>query len=92
MGLNIVIHCNASTLEVMDMKTVSVRLNAEEERAFTAYADLMGEPLSTLFKKLMEEKLEDEFDMKVAEDFLEIEARGEVEYITHEELMNELDF
>lgn len=39
------------------MKTVSVRLNAEEERAFTAYADLMGEPLSTLFKRLMEEKL-----------------------------------
>ena len=70
------------------MKTVSVRLNAEEERAFTAYADLMGEPLSTLFKKLME----DEFEMKVAEDFLEREARGEVEYITHEELMKELDF
>lgn len=53
------------------MKTVSVRLNAEEDRAFTAYANLMGEPLSTLFKRLMEEKLEDEFDMKVAEDFLE---------------------
>ncbi len=52
------------------MKTVSVRLNAEEERAFTAYADLMGEPLSTLFKKLMEEKLEDEFDMKVLRTFL----------------------
>ena len=42
------------------MKTVYVRLNAQEERAFTAYADLMGEPLSTLFKKLMEEEFEDE--------------------------------
>lgn len=30
--------------------------------------------------------------MKVAEDFLERETRGEVEYIIHEELMKELDF
>ncbi|WP_255325002.1 DUF6290 family protein [Peptoniphilus sp. BV3AC2] len=36
------------------MKTVSVRLNAEEERTFTAYADLMCEPLSALFKRLIE--------------------------------------
>ena len=47
------------------MKTVSVRLNAKEERVFTAYADIMGEPLSALFKRFMEEKLGDEFDMKV---------------------------
>ena len=50
-------YCNTIFLEVMDMKTVSVRLNAEEERAFTAYADLMGEPLSTLFKTFLKEKL-----------------------------------
>lgn len=36
------------------MKTVSVRLNTEEERVFTAYADIMGEPLSALFKRLIE--------------------------------------
>lgn len=47
------------------MKTISVRLNAKEERVFTAYADLMCEPLSALFKRFMEEKLGDEFDMKV---------------------------
>ena len=86
-----VTQCNTIALEVMDMKTVSVRLNAEEERAFTAYADLMGEPLSTLFKRLMEEKLEDEFDMKVAEDFLGREARGEVETRPIEDLFKELD-
>lgn len=68
------------------MKTISVRLNAKEERTFTAYADLMCEPLSALFKRLMEEKLGDEFDMKVAEDFLEIEARGEVETSPIEDL------
>lgn len=59
-----VIKCNTLALEVID-KTVSVRLNAKEERTFTAYADIMGEPHSALFKRLMEEKLGDEFDMKV---------------------------
>lgn len=73
------------------MKTVSVRLNEEEEKAFSAYADIMGQPLSTLFKKLMEERLEDEFDLKLVEDFVEREARGEVETRPIEELFAELD-
>ncbi len=73
------------------MKTVSVRLNEEEEKAFSAYADIMGQPLSTLFKKLMEERLEDEFDLKLAEDFVEREVRGEVETRPIEELFAELD-
>lgn len=77
--------------EVRKMKTVSVRLNEEEEKAFSAYADIMGQPLSTLFKKLMEERLEDEFDLKLAEDFVEREARGEVETRPIEELFAELD-
>ena len=73
------------------MKIVSVRLNEEEEKAFSAYADIMGQPLSTLFKKLMEERLEDEFDLKLAEDFVEREARGEVETRPVGELFAELD-
>ena len=81
-----VAQCNTLALEVIDMKTVSVRLNAKEERVFTAYADIMGEPLSALFKRFMEEKHGDEFDMKVAEDFLEREARGEVETSPIEDL------
>lgn len=73
------------------MKTVSVRLNKEEEKAFSAYADIMGQPLSTLFKKLMEERLEDEFDLKLAKDFVDKEARGEVETRPIEDLFVELD-
>ena len=61
------------------MKTVSVRLNEEEERAFSAYATIMGLPLSTLFKKLMEERLEDAFDLKITEDFSDQHARSEME-------------
>lgn len=73
------------------MKTVSVRLNEEEERAFSAYATIMGMPLSTLFKKLMEERLEDEFDLKIAEDFVDREARGDVKTRPIDALFEELD-
>lgn len=73
------------------MKTVSVRLNEEEERAFSAYASIVGLPLSTLFKKLMEERLEDEFDLKIAEDFLDREARGDVKTRPIDALFQELD-
>lgn len=73
------------------MKTISVRLNDEENKAFSAYAKVMGQPLSTLFKKLMEERLEDEFDLKVAEDFIEREKKGEVETRNIGELFKELD-
>ena len=73
------------------MKTVSVRLNEEEERAFSAYATIMGLPLSTLFKKLMEERLEDEFDLKIAEDFTDREARGDVKTRPIDALFQELD-
>lgn len=73
------------------MKTISVRLNDEENKAFSAYAEVMGQPLSTLFKKLMEERLEDEFDLKVAEDFIEREKKGEVETRLIGELFKELN-
>lgn len=46
------------------MSTVTVRLNPQEQKAFTEYAKLLGMPLSTLLKKTLEEKMEDEFDMK----------------------------
>lgn len=46
------------------MSTVTVRLNPQEQKAFTEYAKLLGMPLSTLLKKTLEEKMADEFDMK----------------------------
>ncbi|HLQ73646.1 MAG TPA: DUF6290 family protein [Bacillota bacterium] len=39
------------------MKTITVRLNEEEVKAFGAYAELKGIPLSTLFKKTLEKNL-----------------------------------
>lgn len=51
------------------MGTITVRLNPDEQRAFSEYAKLNGVPLSTLFKKIMEERIEDEFDMKCIREY-----------------------
>lgn len=45
------------------MNTVSVRMNGEEQSTFNEYAKLTG-PLSTLLKKTLEERIENDFDLK----------------------------
>ena len=69
------------------MKTVTVRLNEEESKVFNAYAELNGMPLSTLLKKTLVEKMEDEFDMS---SIIEYENNGAGETSTHEEVKKEL--
>lgn len=73
------------------MKTVSVRLNEEETRVFEAYADLMGIPLSTLFKIAMEEKLQDELDIKIIQEYEKRKLEGKLETLSLEEVIEELD-
>ncbi|NLC26010.1 MAG: hypothetical protein GX777_05225 [Fastidiosipila sp.] len=51
------------------MSTVTIRLNDEESRAFKEYAKLYDMPLSTLFKKTLEARIEDEIDMKIIEEY-----------------------
>ncbi|MGM8366420.1 type II toxin-antitoxin system RelB family antitoxin [Virgibacillus sp. W0181] len=65
------------------MDTITIRLNEEESQAFKEYAKLNNIPLSTLFKKTLEEKMEDEFDMHV---IAEYENNDSHETYTHEEL------
>ena len=49
------------------MANISVRLNEQEEELFKTYAEFMDETLSTLFKKALLEKIEDEFDLKAGQ-------------------------
>ena len=51
------------------MSTITIRLNDEEQKAFNEYAKLYDIPLSTLFKQTLEEKIEDEIDMKVIQEY-----------------------
>lgn len=70
------------------MDTITIRLNKEEAQTFEEYAALNNMPLSTLFKKTLEEKMEDEFDMHAIAAY---ENEDSHETYTHEELKKDLD-
>jgi len=72
----------------MMMDTITIRLNKEEARMFQEYAALNDIPLSTLFKKTLEEKMKDEFDMDAIKAY---ENEYAQETYTHEELKKTLD-
>lgn len=61
------------------MSTITVRLNEDEQKAFNEYAKLYDMPLSTLFKKTLEEKIEDDIDMKIIEEYEEQVENGSLE-------------
>ena len=70
------------------MDTITIRLNKKESQIFKEYAALNNMPLSTLFKKTLEEKMEDVFDMHAIESY---ENEDSHETYTHEELKEDLD-
>lgn len=61
------------------MGTITVRLNEDEEKVFNEYAKLYDMPLSTLFKKTLKEKIEDDTDMKIIEEYDEQIKNGTLE-------------
>lgn len=67
------------------MNTITVRLNAEETQAYQEFAKLNGMPLSTLFKKTLEEKMETELDLQVIHEY-ENDKEESLETYTHEDL------
>ena len=69
------------------MSTITIRLNSEEENTFNEYAKLHGIPLSTLFKQSLEERIEDEIDMKILKEYEEDVKNGNIEVYTHAEVM-----
>lgn len=68
------------------MGTITVRLNPDEQRVFSEYAKLNGMPLSTLFKKIMEERIEDEFDMKCIKEYENDVKDRNTQTVDHDEL------
>lgn len=73
------------------MGTVTIRLNDKEKEAFNEYAKLYGIPLSTLFKQTLEERIEDEIDMKMIREHEKDIENGNIEIYTHDEVMKTLD-
>jgi len=72
------------------MSTISLRLNKEEERLFKNYADFTGEGLTTLLKKALTEKIEEEYDLQAVKEYESAKAKGEVVLVDHEEFWGDL--
>ena len=62
------------------MSNISVRLNEQEENLFKTYAEFMDETLSTLFKKALLEKIENDFDLRVGQEALKEYKQDRVTY------------
>ena len=58
------------------MSTISLRVPEEELRIFKSYAQLNNWSLSDAIRKTMIEKIEDEFDLKVFEEYEKEKANG----------------
>ena len=74
------------------MSTTTIRLNKEEEKTFNEYAKLYDMPLSTLFKKSLEEKIENEIDMKSINEYEENLKNEDVEFYDHNQVKKMLGF
>ena len=72
------------------MSTISLRLNKEEERLFKNYADFTGEGLTTLLKKALTEKIEEEYDLQAVKEYESAKVNGEVKLVNHEEFWGDL--
>lgn len=63
----------------------SIRLSEQEKTFFTSYAKLHGFSLADAFKNALSEKIEDEYDLKVAQEAY-AEFLADPETFTHDEV------
>lgn len=71
------------------MSIISLRVNDEEKAVLEDAAKFYRCNISTLIKRLTFEKLEDEYDMKVAGDYLKNKEAGTLELTSFDDLLKE---
>ena len=76
----------------MGTSTISLRVNEEEKGVLENAAKLYGCGLSSIIKKLVFEKLEDDHDWKIVEEHEKEKANGTLETRPIEELWKEIGF
>lgn len=73
------------------MSTITIRLNSEEARLYKEYAEFKNIPLSTLMKEALEEKIEEEIDLKAILTYEERLKNNEAEHIFFEDVKKRLE-
>ncbi len=81
--------CSTMYYERGGFMSFSIRLNAEEEKLFKNYANFHGISLSEAMKTALLEKIEEEYDIVIAQQAHE-EYLKDPETISHENFMKEL--
>lgn len=72
------------------MSLISVRVNEAEREILEKAASIYGCGLSSMMKMLVFEKLEEEYDLKIVEDYERKKAKGEISFRPIDELWKEL--
>ena len=72
------------------MKTVTIRLNDEEQEFFENGSVLYKGSLSSIIKRLAMEKLEDEYDLMTVADYEKQKKNGTLKLYSYEEMLKEV--
>ena len=73
------------------MSVVSIRFNDEEEEIVKNYVKSKGTNLSQYIKNIIFEKIEEEYDLKLVQEYLKAKSEGTLKLIPFEEAVKEWD-
>ena len=73
------------------MSVVSIRFNDEEEEIVKNYVKSKGTNLSQYIKNIIFEKIEEEYDLKLVQEYLKAKSEGTLNLIPFKEAIKEWD-
>ena len=73
------------------MSVVSIRFNDEEEEIVKNYVKSKGTDLSQYIKNIIFEKIEEEYDLKLVQEYLKAKSEETLNLIPFEEAVKEWD-
>ena len=73
------------------MSVVSIRFNDEEEEIVKNYVKSKGTDLSQYIKNIIFEKIEEEYDLKLVQEYLKAKSEETLNLIPFEEAIKEWD-
>ncbi|WP_295916761.1 type II toxin-antitoxin system RelB family antitoxin [Anaerovibrio lipolyticus] len=73
------------------MATISLRVPDRELNIFKDYAKINNSSLSEIIRRTMIERIEDEYDMSVFDEYEKDKTTGTVKTYSHEDAWKELD-
>ena len=73
------------------MSVISIRFNEEEEEIVKNYVKSKGTNLSQYIKNIIFEKIEEEYDLKLVQEYLKAKSEDTLNLIPFEEAVKEWD-